>query len=164
MFRTALIAYLSLATAFGPLLCCCSMQKLFGATENTSCCKKSVAGQSERHCHANAPRAKDHSHHHGASQKAKDRAATEKAPIQHDHEGGECPCGRRHAKLLASSNAPIAPQLIVDCPVFNWSLPVDDCIPAQATITASIASMTARFRPADLYGREILRAYHILRC
>lgn len=164
MFRAALIAYLSLATAFGPLLCCCSMQKLFGASESTSCCKKSEVRQSKRHCHANTLRAKDHSHHQGESQKAKGRTATEKTPVQYDHEDGECPCGRRHTKLLASPSVPVVHQLIVELPDFNWPLPADCCIPAQATITASIASMIARFRPADLYGREILRAYHILRC
>ncbi len=164
MFRTALFAYLSLATAFGPMLCCCSMQKLLGASETSSCCKQAGVQQPKSHCHAKTSHGKASSHHHGQSQDEKDRGLSEKSPGQHDHEGGECPCGRRHAKLLASSNAPVLPQLTIDLPTPNWPLPADRCIPSQVAITASIRSMIARFRPADLYGREILRAYQILRC
>jgi hypothetical protein len=140
------------------------MQQLFGASESTSCCKKSGVQQSKSHCHAKASHAKGSSHHHGESQEEKDQAATEKTPVQHDHEDGECPCGRRHAKLLASSNAPVVQQLTIELQMPNWPLAADCCIPSQVAITASITSMIARFRPADLYGREILRAYQILRC
>lgn len=159
MFRAALIAYLSLATVFGPLLCCCSMQKLFGASESTFCCKKSVAQQSKSHCHA-----KGGSHHHGQSHEEKGSKAGTSSPVQHDHEDGECPCGRRHANLLASSNAPAVHQMTIELPVQSWPLLADCCTPSQVTITASIASMSSKLRPADLYGREILRAYQILRC
>jgi hypothetical protein len=157
MFRVAFIAYLSLATVFGPLLCCCNMQRLLGSPTNRSCCQPQVECRKAQHC-------KSCERHRSNSQGENDAQATENSSHRHDQPGGECPCGRRHATMLASGeNSQSLSYSTINLPTFQWPLSIDS-LPVHASVEASITSMIAKFRPADLYGREILRAYQILRC
>ena len=157
MFRVAFIAYLSLATVFGPLLCCCNMQRLLGSPTNRYCCQRQVECHKSQHC-------KSCERHRSNSQSEKDAQATENSSHRHAPPGGECPCGRRHATMLASGGSSQSlSHSTIDIPTLQWPLPIDT-LPVQASVVASITSMIAKFRPADLYGREILRAYQIMRC
>jgi hypothetical protein len=157
MFRIAFIAYFSFATVFGPLLCCCNMQRLLGSPINRSCCQRQFECHKSQHCKA-CERNRSKSQSEEASQ------ATKNSSHRHDHPGGKCPCGRRQATMLASSGSSQSlSNSTIDIPTLQWPIPIAS-LPEQAAVVASITSMFAKFRPADLYGREILRAYQILRC
>lgn len=158
MLRAVLIAYLSLATVFGPLLCCCNMPRLFGAGGEANCCKKSVAAHAHNHHDGH-----HHSHHHDDSSDTAETNSPEKTPVNHEHEGEDCPCGRRDAKFISS----LATQNIVQATGElheTHYFPSITCEPVCLSTFSGIVSNHAKFKPAGLYGREMLRAYQILRC
>ena len=164
MFRVALIAYLSLTTVLGPALCCCNAQQLFSVVNGSSCCGKLVAQHSDAKTaqHAAHDHHDGHAHHRHESSPAKDTSKSEQAPVSHDHDGQNCPCGRHHASLVAAV-ADSVQSKAVEMQNQTWSVLV-----AILTVVPEFdvreASINAQLRPADLYGREILRAYQILRC
>ena len=162
MFRVALIAYLSLTTVFGPLLCCCNAQQLLSATDGLKkCCGKSAVLDTEAH----AAHAHHHGHaHHGhAHSPAEKTPESKQAPLNNEHDGQDCPCGKHHASLVATVAAEGLQLKAVEWHAQTWFVLIT-LLPKLPRIDAESASLIAQIRPADLYGREILRAYQIMRC
>jgi hypothetical protein len=164
MLRVAVIAYLSLATVLGPSLCCCNARQLFSLVETSGshCCGKPSTGVSaSAHNHS-------HKHHHGhehvAENHFKSPAPVERSPqTPCEHDNQDCPCGNRQASLIATatSEGTSVQALELQSQFFN-QLAVD--LPVLPEFDVKAASATAHIRPADLYGREMLRAYQTMRC
>jgi hypothetical protein len=149
MFRLVLIAYLSFATAFSSLFCCCNLRQLFAKSATASCCNSDVLRTTScPNCQA---------------EKSEDDA-TVKAPLPCNGHG-RCACAVRQARLLP-------PAVVVGEAGDSWSWNTADAeFSPDVFLTSALPSLEAlltRFRekqrPAKLYGREILRAYQILRC
>ena len=162
MLRVAFIAYLCLTTVLGPSLCCCSAQQLVAMVEGMKCCGKRAHSEfsvPERHEHCSHH---GHAHHRHETPEAKDNQATNGLPpAGHKHDKQNCPCGEHHSKLVAALTN-----------VAHWNggdlhssivsvLAV--ATPASPEVHGNLALLTAG-RPAHLYGREMLRAYQVMRC
>lgn len=166
LFRVALITYLSLTTVFGPLLCCCNAQQLLSATDGLKiCCGKSADLKSEAHsgeraAHAHRHAHADHSHSHSPAGKTPEPT---RAPLDNEHDGQDCPCGKHHASLVATVAAEGLQLRAVEWHAQTWFVLVA-LLPNLPKVDAESASLIAQMRPAVLYGREILRAYQIMRC
>lgn len=166
MFRIALIAYLSLTTVLGPLLCCCNAQQLLSATDSPKkCCGKSAALKSEVHAGEHAALAHRHAHTHQSHSQspAENTPESKQGPLTNEHDGRDCPCGKHHTSLVATVAAKGLPLKTIESLTQTWQVLVI-LLPQQPRIDAESASLIAQIRPADLYGREMLRAYQIIRC
>ena len=161
MLRVALIAYLGLTTVLGPLLCCCNAQQLFVLVAGTTCCGKLAQRD------VPVPKPHDHCSHHGHSHHphdspvAKDNETSGLPSGEQRHDKHDCPCGEHHAKLVA---------VVTDVAHWNGGDLIGQPWSALAVSTFGLpefggylADHTAGI-PAHLYGREILRAYQIMRC
>jgi hypothetical protein len=165
MIRVSLIAYLSLASALGPALCCCNARRLVAlvqasSSQSLSCCSShSKTATSPAHLHR-------HHHHHGGA--AHDHAHS--AAPSHDsnekpckHDGKSCPCGRHQANLVAT---PVRDSSRVAAPALHDGQ--FHVVPLKLSVLPEIdlqeVSISAHARPAHLFGTEILRAYQTLRC
>lgn len=164
MFRVALIACLSVTTALGPALCCCNAQQLFSMVARTSCCGKSPtapdqdAALAEQGAHAHCLGHHGHKHPPG-----KDAANTNVDPVSHEHDGQNCPCGNRQAGQVATSTEN-GPLKVLEFKAQTWLVPAAILPASLSEFDALKASSLDRDRPADLFGREMLRAYQIMRC
>ena len=159
MVRFAVIAYLSLATVLGPSLCCCNARLIFAIVGTSHCCNRpsTAPAAPAHHCH--------HEHCHGHKQVARHVEApvepSEQAPCNHDSEN--CPCGNRHAKLIAIvAGVGLNMQALeLQAPSFSHSV-ID--LPVLPDFDVKESATTAHVRPADLFGTEMLRAYQTFRC
>lgn len=164
MFRASLIAYLALTTVLGPVLCCCNAQRLFLSVEGTKCCGKPVVQGAD----AQAAHEDGHEHHHGHAHHqhehspAPDVANPEPAPVRHEHDEENCPCGKHHASMVAAVTDSVKLKS-VETQNQTWFVLVS-LLPVPSEFDAENSSIIAHRRPADLYGREMLRAYQIMRC
>jgi hypothetical protein len=147
MFRTVLIAYLSLATAISSPFCCCNMRQLFAKSATASCCQAGVLRD------MGCPNCQ-------AEDSERDATAKALSPCSGNH---RCACAIRQAKLLA-------PTTVVSDAGASWGVVNLDyqahlnrtlVLPSLDSVTISIRE---KRRPATLYGRDILRAYQILTC
>ena len=166
MFRVALIAYLSTTTVLGPLLCCCNAQQLFSMMDGSKCCGNPTA----RHSDAEPARNTTHGHHHGHAHHhhehspVKATSKSDQAPAQNEHDGHNCPCGKHHASMVAAVVTSGVQLKAVELQTQPPQFVLVDLLPVLTALDAEYASMIAKLRPANLYGREILRAYQIMRC
>jgi len=162
MLRVAFITYLCLATVVGPSLCCCNARQLVAMVEGVKCCGKRA------HAEVTAPQRHDHCSHHGhahhrheAPEVPTSETTKDIPPAGHQHEKQNCPCGEHHANLVAALtdvahwNGGDLKNSILDG-LANGTL-------ASPEVHGSLAVSTSG-RPAHLYGREMLRAYQIMRC
>lgn len=165
MFRVALIAYLSLTTVLGPVLCCCNAQQLFSLVEGSKCCGRRVAQDSD----AQLAHEDGHDHHHGHAHHrhehspAPEVAKTAPTPVPHEHDKENCPCGKSHVSMVAAAVTDGVQVKAVQIHNQTWFVLVS-VMPVLPEFDAEYASIFAHLRPADLYGREMLRAYQIMRC
>lgn len=159
MFRFALTAYLILTTVLRPSLCCCLTEQLL---PGTACCHDAVASQPA------APT--DHKPHKNCRGHAKPQKQSSRETLNHsekqrspcENDGSTCPCGKRFASMAVAASAGFQ-HCSIEGQNQAWTehfltlsvLPVSD---AQNT------SLLAHSRHSDRYGREMLRAYEIMRC
>lgn len=137
MFRVVLTAYLCFAAFCGPLFCCCALghATTTQAGEQPSCCGKSSAKTNDD---PRSPR---------------------------DHAPGSCPCRKHHstmtgavvAKTDVSSDA-LGPTFFTDFFAFPASI-----LPEPHDVSSGTKAKFLIGPPASLAGRELLRAYQILR-
>jgi hypothetical protein len=169
MLRVAFIAYLCLTTIFGPSLCCCNAQQLVAMVEGVKCCGKRAHKEfsvPERHEHCSHHR---HAHQRHETLEARHNETTsdlppaghELPPAGDEHDKHNCPCGQHHAKLVATltnvvhgNGGDLQSQM-------RFVLAIQ--MPALPEFDGPLAVFSAA-RPAHLYGREMLRAYQIMRC
>jgi hypothetical protein len=157
MFRLGLIAYLSLATVFGPFLCCCSVPRLTGLFGSDSRYANKAAGRNE----ISGNRVGRASCCNSQSSKP-GTAKPESAPPANDGDRSNCPCGK-HQPTVVATDVSQSQSKIVDVSEPLWDLPVAnlsslfdfDFVP-QLDIVHE--------KPAGIYGRKMLRAFQIMRC
>ncbi len=176
MFRALLIAYLTIATAVGPSLCCCSttsavscIRGWFGLSPVTcaggaACCSQPKTpaahkhGHTTCHGHSTSPQGEECQHANAsADQKSGDQP--EKQTPQK-----RCPCQQDENERSALPSSVAAGKTLqftgdIERATINWilDLPIDESTTAENCALHS-------FRTDRLGGREILRALHILRC
>lgn len=159
MLRLALTAYLCLATVIGPSLCCCAVsgRSRVGATRPHSCCDHSLVARATRNA-AHRGVVPTSAVHPGAA--APDRSFPGRGDQQ------SCPCNHQrwgsigtvtakmtisvepHETACSVQGSFLTPALVADvCDL--WNRPKDRFLSGP---------------PAELAGREILRAYQILLC
>ena len=164
MFRVALIAYLSLTTILGPSLCCCNSQQLFSLVAGLKCCGKPVAPRSD----AELVQVERHAHHHGFAHHRHEHspapasAKTDPAPVRQEHDEENCPCGKHYASMVAVVTDGV-PIKAVEMRNPTGFVP-DSLLPVLSESDLENVSLIGPRRHADLYGREMLRAYQIMRC
>ena len=139
MFHFAFTLSISLAMAFGPMLCCCHGVHASAAGLAYKC-----------DCVTNNA-------HHAACAKSADSGESP----HHDHVPGDCVCSKQKSQLAAGRSI-----LDVDKVVASFQ---SDFIGLAAHFSAlsPVSNPSANclnFNPAKLFGREMLRAYQILRC
>lgn len=157
MFRVVLIAYLSLTTVLGPLLCCCNARQLFSLVEGSKCCGKPVVQGSDAplaHADAHDHNHHGHAHHRHEHSPTSDTPKSEQVPVPHEHDGQNCPCGKHHANLVALVTDGVKVRA-VEIQYQSWFVLVT-LLPVMPEFDVHEASIDACLRPADLYGREML--------
>lgn len=162
MARSALTAFLAIVTALGPVYCCCSVRQLFGSHREGSCCARTGASgrhvtHSHLHSHSHTPSRLRH-----ASQSSNNSPADAKTSLPRD--GGRsnrCSCDRH--RVYVSTHDPTSSDGLFK--------PLDICTVCSecGPFTFSVAESShcagcGLFRPANLCGRDILRALQTLRC
>ena len=162
MLRVAFIAYLCVTTVLGPSLCCCNAQQLVAMVEGIKCCGKRAHKEisvPERHGHCSHHA---DAHHRHAPPNAKDtETRNELPPAGHQHDKQNCPCGEHHAKLVASLTNVVHGN---GGDLNGTALTILAVgTPALPALHGDSAVLTAT-RAAHLHGRELLRAYQIMRC
>lgn len=160
MIRFALTAYLSLMAALGPALCCCNLRYLLAGSDTTSCCGKmhAKAGSGADHNHHDHSHTHgDHPHHHHAQARGPASPAESKS-LPENHDGEDCPCGGQDELVAAGSDAKTLVLPNQGTLIFAVALPI------QLQVSAAEATSIPQVRPSLLAGRELLRAYQIMRC
>lgn len=154
MFRLAFIAYLSLIAALGPALCCCSLRHVQAGAGQSTCC-----GHSAGHGHVHRHKHGEHAHSHTGIDPHSTSAPADSSSLPPNHDGQDCPCGRqREIALAVDVGAKILESHRFSSFEFFVALPIQPVLnPIQATTIPSV-------KPAMLAGREMLRAYQIMRC
>jgi hypothetical protein len=160
MFRFALIAYLSFTTVLRPALCCCTVEQFLPGSE---CCSGTGSSQADAE-HASH---KTHKNCHGHAKPQKQTIAEKHTQSDGqstpcDQDGKNCPCGKRFASMAIKASASF--QTTHDeAQVQAW--PAHFLILAETpSIDTQHVSLLAQSRQSDRYGREMLRAYQIMRC
>jgi hypothetical protein len=160
MLRFALVAYLNFTVALGPSLCCCSAHLLFPGMGEGGCCgshKDELASHAEH----------GHHYHHGDVQDSHPQAAEvaeHSKPSPCDHNQEDCPCGRHQQTLLVSQSCDAATIRALETQdIVSWALVVDSLSSDSAGANLHLLLSKGHLRPGELSGREILRAYGVLR-
>lgn len=169
MIRFALTAYLSLMAALGPALCCCNLRHLLAGSDTSSCCGKMHAKASpgaDRHGHSHHGHSHahgDHAHHHHAhhhhAHAPGPASPVDSNPLPQNHDGKDCPCGGQDELIAVGANDAKAPVL-----QNHGALLFAVALPIQPQASAVEATSIPQVRPSLLAGRELLRAYQIMRC
>lgn len=164
MIRVAFVAYLSMMAAIGPALCCCNLRHLVAGSDASTCCGKIASKSGSADDHAGHDHAGHnhkhggHTHHHAkVADSATPPADTNSLPQRHD--GEDCPCGRQDDLIAVGPEAANALDL-----QSHGSLLFAVALPIQVQIFAADEAEIPHVRPALLAGREMLRAYQIMRC
>lgn len=157
MFRFVLTAYLSLIAAFGPALCCCSLDHLAGMGAGDRCC---VAKKPDDHHHEHVGDGHTHHHHAHAPTPAVAQRENVAAGTPQVSSDRHCECNRDVAQVPGLPRDGVSHGELKAQLVQSWVLPHVWVNPALIlpTTTANCCEQA----PAPLYGREILRAYQIL--
>lgn len=166
MIRIAFVAYLCLMAALGPALCCCNLRQWLPGSESSLCCGKiglktdhGVHHHDGAHSHGKHSHKHDgHSHHHANStDSASVPANTDSLPQKHD--GEECPCGRQDDLIAVGQDS----TKVLDLQSHGTFL-FAVALPVKLQLDVVDAASIPQVRPALLAGREMLRAYQIMRC
>lgn len=166
MFRFVLTAYLSLTTVFGPAFCCCLVESILSRSKHAGCCESkthSLASSGKTSKHHDHKHGVGHNHHsHHTSKKLANEKSRPKDPA--GPENRPCGCDHRHAKLIALKSDSTSLE------VSSRNLLANDfdgnalSLYVFSDLDNPPVSPFAELRPALLFGREMLRAYQILRC
>lgn len=160
MLRVVLVAYLTFTVVLGPGLCCCSAQLLIPGAEG-GCCGDHKADLSAHEGHAH------HHHHHGEAehsspQNTKVAEGSKPSPCEHNQQ--DCPCGRHQQTLSNSQSADTATIRALETQGLNiWALVVDTLSLDSSRPDLNLLLSNGHFGSRALSGREILRAYSVLR-
>lgn len=151
MHRFTLIAYLSLMTVLGPLLCCCSAQRL---ASHSNVAHSSVNRRDQR-IGSQAPCCQKRG-------SKKQVANGDKSPDTNEHDRSQCPCKDHQVNLVATAVSDAHWKTVESCDQ-TWPYPSVGQT-SLANFEFRLTSITIDQNPTGLYGRELLRAYQILRC
>lgn len=163
MFRLGLIAYLSLATVFGPFLCCCTalrLTELFGIElhhPNKAAVQLTARGEQRsgnRHV-GPASCCRTQSSKRGTEN-------SESAPPCNDGDRSSCPCGK-HQPTVVATDVSQSQSKIVDVSEPLWDLPVAN-LSSLHDLDFVPRLHSVHENPAGIYGTKMLRAFQIMRC
>lgn len=166
MIRIALTAYLSLMAALGPALCCCNLRYLLAGADTFSCCGKMHAkavpgadhqGHAAHNHHGHSHQHGDHPHHHHA-QGSSPAAPANSTSLPQNHDGKDCPCGGQDELIAIGTDA--KPLVLQNQATLLFAV----ALPIQLQVSVVEATSIPQVRPSLLAGRELLRAYQIMRC
>lgn len=161
MFRIAFVAYLSMMAALGPALCCCNLRHLLAGSDTSSCCGKMHAKSGHGADHsghvAHSHKHGDHSHHHHA-QVPGSASPANPTSLPQNHDGEDCPCGGQDELIAVGTDAKASVLQNQGTLLFAVALPI------QLQVSTVGATSIPQVRPFLLAGRELLRAYQIMRC
>ena len=163
MFRLLLTAYLCLGAVFAPLLCCCALEHGARTSSARTCCGKSTATTSPSKAHAHHH---DHAHYHpgGHRHAGHELAGTPASRVPDHHTPDSCPCDKLKFAAVRAEKVDVASG----DGLAAWAYDVLALSTEDISDTSDVVSATSvRFTngpPASLFGRGMLRAYHILRC
>ena len=150
MTRLLLVAYLIFASVAGPFVCCCSGLRMSAMATSSSCCETSAVSVETLNS------AKGDS---SQSLPAQDWDCDRSAPVDHQP-SGKCPC-RSHGRLYVSETkgAPLVNN-VVNVP---W---LEAFVDVATSTSVSIIECPSpdELSSLPLFGREILRAYSVMRC
>lgn len=160
MIRFALIVYLSLTTVLRPALCCCMAKELLSGS---TCCSTKVALEPVAASHAHKPHKNCRGHAKPSRESASQKSAkTEQKQNPCEQDRSTCPCGKSFASMAISASdgfqhgsVEVQSKTWTEQSLSHTVLPASD---VQQT------SLLAQGRHSDRYGREMLRAYQIMRC
>lgn len=159
MIRFAFTAYLSLMAALGPALCCCNLRYLLAGSDTSSCCGKMHAkAGSDRHGHSHHGHSHTHGNHHHHAQTPGPRSPADAKSLPQNHDGKDCQCGGQDKLIAAGTDAKTLVLQNQGTLLFAVALPI------QLQVSAAQATSIPQVRPSLLAGRELLRAYQIMRC
>jgi len=160
MFRFALIAYLSLTTVFRPALCCCTAEQFL---PGSTCCNvtgspQTVAPPASHKSHKNC-----HGHAQTLAQSSTEKhTQSDQKPTPCDQDGKNCPCGKRFASMaIATAGGFQSSTIGVQDQTWTAQVLILGDLPSIDTLQVSYL---AHGWHSDRYGREMLRAYQIMRC
>jgi hypothetical protein len=162
MFRVGLIAYLSLATAFAPFLCCCSAPRLTALLGN----RQHFSNTATEQVLAEGGKLARKRFVGPASccqRQSSDLGSLKPAgsPCR-DNDGSSCPCGKRQATVAAANANDVLAKIVeVNNPL--WDLPLAN-LSSDRDFDITVLSASFHEKPAGIYGRELLRAFQIMRC
>ena len=164
MFRTLLAAYLSLAMALGPALCCCTFREisslLTGTWDSAVCCTSHSRPHSHSHAEGHDHAGGSHSQHHSMDAPKQESTPSAPAPVKE-----ECPCHQHDQIVLASSLNESGTQLSV-----GHRLDVREIFVVQplslnsADGLGQFLLLSRQDNQLAWVGRDILRACSTLRC
>jgi hypothetical protein len=162
MFRAVLIAYMCAATVTGPLVCCCTLRAAAPAEGGGHCCSGHEKAAST---HARSGHDHHHEHRHASHGHSPAVASTDEGSPSGKEDPGEhhCPCGRRHATTLTVAAIEHGMVRGFDLPIPVW-MPYEACDLLLTEICGPSSAINAYSVPPGLFGRDMLRAYQIMRC
>lgn len=148
MFRLLITAYLCLGAVFAPLLCCCAVEHSMNSSPVRACCKAAAKthGQASRTTHQ-APLA-------------------QAALLPGRHHSGSCLCDKHPLKATAARTHKV--EVPSGDGVAAWAhdalAPSSDAVRDPSDIVSATSMRFTNGPPASLFGRDMLRAFSILRC
>ena len=160
MLRFALIAYLSLATVLRPALCCCTAEQFL---PGSTCCNVTGSPQADAPAASHKSHKNCHGHAQTPAQSSTDKhTQSDRKPAPCDQDGKNCPCGKRFASMAISAVSGFQ-SITSGVSDQSWTAQVLilDELPSIDTLQVSFL---AHEWHSDRYGREMLRAYQIMRC
>lgn len=179
MLRFALTAYLCLATVVGPGFCCCTLKQISsgGAMRRHSCCNRSVAVSAESGTQNSSQRRDAAEQRHTsdrisqvstggpASPLPSSRPIAANAP-QSPQRGHSCPCNQQHLNAVAANvvKANGSAEPITTASNFLYCALPPEFVADATDLSTRSKDQFSNGPPAQLAGREILRAYQILQC
>lgn len=166
MLRAALFTYLIISAAIGPALCCCQLKQFLGIQKSSPCCEINLAAnkQDKADSHGHCSRCRHTTQDDDLRNAlASDGLASDNSkPTPESPCKPNCPCGRHEPGLIGT-----APELINSNSIGQYPSQEFGNSYSIAISTVTHLSFVGGFaieKPVAISGREILRAYQILRC
>jgi hypothetical protein len=166
VFRAALFTYLIVSAAIGPAICCCQLKQFLGVQKSSPCCAlnqiatKQDKANSHEHCSRCKHATQDDDLRNALASDglgSDNSIPTPKSPCQPN-----CPCGRHEPGLIGTAPGLVNSNLIGQFPSQEYGYASSIAIPA-VNYLAFVGGFEHE-KPVAISGREILRAYQILRC
>jgi hypothetical protein len=166
MLRAALFTYLIVSAGIGPAICCCQLKQFLGVQKSSPCCGLNLAankpGKASSHEHCSRCKHTTQDDSLRSALASDGLSSVNSKPTPESPCKPNCPCGRHEPGLILTAPELINSSLIGQYPSqeFGSSYSIAISIVTHLSFVGGFAIE----KPAAISGREILRAYQILRC